>query len=65
MKNSTFKGLVLILLSITHPDVFSNLKTFVLLRNTNEDLFNEIWELSVLSIDSYTTTNLMLQKVHS
>jgi len=64
MKNSTFKGLVLILLSITHPDVISNLKTCVLLRNT-KDLFNEIWELSVLSIDSYTTTNLMLQKVHS
>jgi len=36
-------------------------KTFIHLWNTNEDLFDEICEIS---IDSYTTDTLKLQKVY-
>jgi len=43
---------------------FQTHKTFAYLRNTNEDIFNKIWARSVLSIDSYATSNLMLQKVN-
>jgi len=47
--DAIIKGLVhpkmKILSLITHP--FQARKTFVLLQNINEDIFDEIWELSV------------------
>jgi len=42
---------------------FQTLKTFVHLQNTNEDLFDEIRDLSDPSIDSNAITTFKAEKV--
>jgi len=42
---------------------FQTLKTFVHLQNTNEDLFDEICDLSDPSIDSNAITTFKAEKV--
>ncbi len=41
---------------------FQTCKTFVCLGNTNEDIFDEIWELSDPPIDSNATETFKAQK---
>jgi len=41
---------------------FHTCKTFVHLRNRNEDIFDEIWEVYDSSIDSNLITTFKIQK---
>ncbi len=42
---------------------FQTHNTFIHLRNTNEDIFNEAWEISVHPLHFHAAKTLTLQKV--
>jgi len=52
-----------ILSSFTHHQVITNRNTFVHLRNTNEDIFNQIREIYVPPLTIHATNTLTLQEV--
>jgi len=58
--SSKWLGIVYLILKFLLLTTHLNIKTH--LRNTNEDLFNEVWELSVPPLTDYETTTFKPQK---
>ncbi len=48
---------------LTHLISLETHKTFIRLQNTNEDIFNETWKISVLPLKVHSTKTLF-QKAH-